>query len=82
MENLISIQRRLTEQAVKKLRRFGFVNVTEENIITDDVYGLYFEKILLLNIGEDEETNKVIRNLLEKLKSIVGKPKKEQGFSK
>jgi hypothetical protein len=63
-----SIKNKLIKQAVKKLRRFGFVNVAEENIATDDVYKLYFSKILLLRLGQNKETDKAVHELLGKTK--------------
>ncbi len=62
------IKNKLIKQAVKKLKRFGFTNVTDENITTDDVYKLYFKKMMLLRIGENKETDKVINELIGKLK--------------
>lgn len=71
MKNSISIQSKLLKQAVKKLKLFGFTNVTEENITTDDVYKLYLRKILMLNIGQNKETDKVIHELLGKIKGLM-----------
>jgi hypothetical protein len=65
------IQNKLIKQAVKKLKRFGFTNVTEENITIDDVYKLYFRKILLLNLGENKETDKVIHEMLDNIKGLM-----------
>ena len=49
------------KNGVKKLRLFGFTNVTEENIMTDEVYRLYFERMLRSNheAGMDEKINKL-----------------------
>lgn len=82
METDKTIKNKLLKQAVKKLKRFGFTNVTEENITTDDVYTLYFKKILLLNLGQSNETDKVIHELLEKIKELIGESKEQKpGFS-
>lgn len=77
------IQNKLIKQAVKKLKMFGFTNVTKDNITTDDVYKLYFRKILLLNLGQNNDTDKVIHELLEKVKGLTESNKKIKfGFSR
>ena len=77
------IKNKLIKQAVKKLKRFGFTNVTEENITTDDVYKLYFRKMLLLNLGQNKETDKVIHELLGKIKELMNDSKElKPGFKK
>ncbi len=32
----------LVEQGIKKLKIIGFTNVTKDNILTDEIYQLYF----------------------------------------
>jgi hypothetical protein len=67
----VSIKAKLIKQAVKKLKRFGFTNVTEENITTDDVYKFYFMRILRPHIGQNKETDQVIHDLFEKIKGFL-----------
>lgn len=59
------IKKEWIKNGVKKLRLFGFTNVTEENILTDEVYRLYFERILRSNpeAGMDEKINKLFDGL-------------------
>lgn len=64
MTDKLSIKDNLIKQAVIRLRNFGFIHVTEENITTDEVYSLYFFKILNDMLGEHAETDIVIRQLL------------------
>ncbi len=58
------IKDKLINQAVTRLRNFGFVHVNEDNIVTDEVYSLYFLKILKEMLGENAETDSVINQLL------------------
>jgi hypothetical protein len=73
-----SIKNKLIKQAVKKLKRLGFINVTEENITTDDAYKLYFKKILLLHLGQNKETDNVIHELLERIKGLMEDSKEQK----
>ena len=61
----LSIKSKLIKQVVIRLRKFGFVHVNEENILTDEVYSLYFKKILNEMLGENAETDLVINQLLK-----------------
>lgn len=67
------MQKKLIKEAVKKLKRFGFTYVMEENISIDEVYKFYFKKILLQNLGKNKETDKAIHELLEKLQKLPEK---------
>lgn len=58
----------LIRNGVKKLRLFGFTNVTEENIMTDEVYRLYFERILRSGFG-NQATPDEIAELIARLKN-------------
>jgi hypothetical protein len=55
----------LIKQGVSKLKKFGFVNVNKTNIVTDEVYTLYFSKILHEMLGINLEADMVINQLLE-----------------
>ncbi len=66
-----SIRNKLIKQAVKKLKRFGFVNVSPANIMLDDVYKFYFDKIIRANLGQNKETDNEIHELLEKIKILI-----------
>lgn len=64
MSGNTAIKKELIKQMVNRLRRFGFVHVNEDNIITDEVYSLYFSKILNEKLGEGAESDMVIKQLL------------------
>lgn len=57
----------LIKQGVAKLKKFGFVNVNKTNIVTDEVYALYFSKILHEMLGIHSEANIEINKLLESM---------------
>lgn len=57
----------LIKQGVAKLKKFGFVNVNKTNIVTDEVYTLYFSKILREMLGIDSEADIAINKLLESM---------------
>jgi len=40
MQELITI-------GVNKLKKFGYTNVNEQNILSDEVYKLFFERVLI-----------------------------------
>lgn len=65
MTDLLPIKTKLITRVVARLRKFGFVHVNETNIATDEVYRLYFLKILNEMLGENEETDIVINQLLK-----------------
>lgn len=61
----------IIQQAVEKLKKFGFTNVTPANIMEDDVYRHYFEKILKENLNRELISDLVIRELLNELTNIA-----------
>jgi hypothetical protein len=65
MIKMVSIKDKLIKQLVNRLRKFGFIQVDKNNIITDEVYRLYFLKILKERLGENVETDKVIKQLVK-----------------
>lgn len=65
MADKLSIKMQLSRQAVNKLRIFGFTNVNEENIATDEVYSFYFLKMLKEMLGENSERDLAINQLLQ-----------------
>jgi len=56
------IRQRLIEGGVKNLKEFGYPGVSEENIITDEVYSRIFVGMLRDNLGHgfDKEINQLI----------------------
>lgn len=65
MTDNLTIKNKLIGQIVNRLRQFGFIHVDEFNITTDEVYSLYFLKILNEMLGENIETDSVIHQLQE-----------------
>lgn len=59
---------KLIKHGVKKLKLFGFTNVTEQNILEDEVYRLYFERILSSNLGNDAGVDEKITEMISRLK--------------
>lgn len=57
----------LLKQGVAKLKKYGFVNVTKTNIITDEVYTFYFSKILHEMLGIHLGADIAINQLLESM---------------
>lgn len=64
MPNNTSIKDELVNQIVNRLRKFGFVNVSKKNILTDEVYSQFFFKILNEKLGENSERDIAINQLL------------------
>jgi hypothetical protein len=58
----------LIGQGVRKLKLFGFRNVTKENIMNDEVYRLYFERILNSNLGVRAADDETITELIAEIK--------------
>ncbi len=56
---------------VGKLKKFGFVNVNKTNITTDEVYSLYFSKMLREINGCSFGTDTVANQLLDSMKIAV-----------
>ncbi|MFH1319191.1 MAG: hypothetical protein ABII90_00870 [Bacteroidota bacterium] len=63
IEELISL-------VVVKLKRFGYVNVNRDNILSDEVYRLFFEKILKERLERNKEELVDISTLLNKIKPV------------
>lgn len=55
---------KLVESGVKKLRNYGFINVTAENILSDEVYVFFFSRFLNSQKGKSKELDKQIEMLL------------------
>ena len=54
----------IIEQAVNKLKKFGFLHVNTDNIMRDEVYKLYFEKILKGEAGKSTIRDAAIEELI------------------
>lgn len=71
MTNMLSLKTELIKKAVSKLRKFGFTNVNEENITTDEVYSFYFFKMLKEWMGENQQKDTLIKQLLETMNKNI-----------
>ncbi|MCE9538258.1 MAG: hypothetical protein K8R85_03450 [Bacteroidetes bacterium] len=61
----------LIKQGVSKLKKFGFINVSKTNIVTDEVYSLYFSKILQELLGINLETDAAINQLIKSMNNKI-----------
>jgi len=64
----MTIRERLIKQGVANLKEFGYPHCNEENILTDDIYSLFFQSMLNGNmgVGFDEEIGKLIQEIENK----------------
>lgn len=69
MKQTDDIRTELIRRGVKKLRLFGFKNVTNENIMEDEVYRLYFGMILNSSLGNRPDEDEKIMELIVELKN-------------
>lgn len=54
----------LLEIGVDKLKNYGFVNVTKSNVFEDEVYCYHFKKFMSFLLGQNEDLDKSIKELL------------------
>jgi len=59
---LTKLQKRLIAGGVRNLKQFGYPGVTEENILTDEVYSAFFRPMLedAKGHGVDEEIDALL----------------------
>lgn len=62
----------LITQGVNKLKKFGYVHVNEQNILSDEVYQAFFERILKERLKKNKEERKNIVHLLDKISLSSG----------
>lgn len=55
---------KLLEIGVDKLKNYGFVNVTKSNVFEDEVYRYHFKKFMSFLLGQNEDLDKSIKELL------------------
>lgn len=65
------LMEKLIRHGVSKLKTFGFQNVNEYNIMEDEVYKLYFAKILKSKLGKMDFTDNVIVDLLKRIENEI-----------
>jgi hypothetical protein len=51
---------KLINNGVKNLQEFGYPYVNKNNILTDDVYKMFFKSILESNLGHKKQIDVVI----------------------
>jgi hypothetical protein len=56
----------LIEEGVIRLKKFGFINVTRENVLSDEVYCFFLSRFVSSLKGKCQETDDQI-NRLQKL---------------
>jgi len=62
------IKEHLIKAGVKNLKEFGYPDVDDKNILTDEVYKEFFKSMLHDNLGQKRIFDDVILELLESLK--------------
>lgn len=61
------MREKLIAAGVRNLHEFGYKNCTAENIMTDDIYKLFFKSMLEENKGNGEAIDKEIDTLLSEI---------------
>lgn len=62
------IRDKIIQNGVNNLREFGYENVNSENILTDEVYKLFFKSMLEDNLGYSESSDLVVKDLINEIK--------------
>lgn len=62
----------LIHAGVNKLRRFGFTNVSKDNILTDEVYSCFLLRLAATLKGKDKELDRQIDLFMESFKNESG----------
>ncbi len=62
-----AIQESLIHAGVKNLRSFGYPSCNRQNIMTDMVFGRFFEDMLKENLGHSKAHDEAINGLLAEL---------------
>ena len=60
VDNLINV-------GVTVLKEFGYSNVTQDNILTDDIYKQFYKKILTENLGVNQKVDEAIQTIFKKM---------------
>lgn len=58
---------KLLNIGIEKLKNFGFLNVTKENIFEDEVYRYHFKKFMSVMLGQEEDIDVAIKELFTSL---------------
>lgn len=63
----MSFEQKLIDAGVRNLRAFGYPECNSANILTDAVYGAFFESMLRDNKGKADRVDADIDSLLKKI---------------
>lgn len=63
-KDLASLRKQIISDSVKRLNRLGFKNANKLNIFEDDVYKVYFLRILLENLGRNTSHDPLIKEII------------------
>ena len=63
-KDLANLRKQIISDSVKRLNLLGFKNVNALNIFEDDVYRVYFLRILLGNLGGDANHDLMIKEII------------------
>ena len=61
------IREHLLKAGVKNLKEFGYLEVTTETILTDEVYKEFFKSMLEENKGNGKQVDEVIDQILSEV---------------
>ncbi len=58
---------KIIKAGINNLKAYGYPNVTEQNILTDEIYKEFFRSMLEDNIGKDKLADVEIKKLLTEI---------------
>lgn len=58
---------KLLDIGIEKLKNFGFINVTKNNVLEDEVYKYHFEKMISFLLGQDDDLDRAIKELFSSI---------------
>ena len=61
------IREHLLKAGVKNLKEFGYPEVTTKTILTDEVYKIFYKSMLEDNLGNGNQVDEVINQLLSEV---------------
>lgn len=61
------IRNHLIKAGVNNLKEFGYTDTTNETILTDEVYKVFFKSMLEDNLGNSKQIDEVINQLLSEV---------------
>jgi hypothetical protein len=68
MKSHKEITEQLIKNGVKNLKQFGYKQVDENNILTDEVYSEFFVSMLENNLGFDKKVDEAINELINNIR--------------